>query len=518
MKKYIVILASAALMLSSCGEEGKESLDLSSVSLSTNEIISDSEGGQFDVTVTSSEDWRVSGISDWVTADKTGGKSGEKVTFTVAPSSSMVTDSVFFKIFAGSAVQQVKVKISAGQVINLESEDKVDVSADANAVVIKLKTNIEKFEYDYSDGGADWISFDQRSDAFGLTTLRFNVKRSKEFTARTSDIIIKGASRGDIKVNVTQAQRDTMLCETPDIVKDLAAYGDIKLVVRANVVPFLTFESTWLEKVSETAGEKAADGLTDYTFVFSAPEAKGSRVTVMNCHKADANGIVMHQFSIKQQNPNPIICNITDAKVREALSKQGWIITSGESTECEVVDAGLTSTSLTLSGEYYYGLQATIIDGLDGFPELTELTLDKSQTVRTIDLSGCKKLKTVLAKEYSMLETVKFGDSPVESFSLGDPDDSGLNSKSLTFSGSKVKSIDITCSSWMIAYGYERCASLDITGCTSLESLKARREAQDYYGMKCTMKTIYVTAAQKAAIEAGTITVDKSDLSEYVIK
>lgn len=143
MKKYIVILASAALMLSSCGEEGKESLDLSSVSLSTNEIISDSEGGQFDVTVTSSEDWRVSGISDWVTADKTGGKSGEKVTFTVAPSSSMVTDSVFFKIFAGSAVQQVKVKISAGQVINLESEDKVDVSADANAVVIKLKTNIE---------------------------------------------------------------------------------------------------------------------------------------------------------------------------------------------------------------------------------------------------------------------------------------------------------------------------------------------------------------------------------------
>lgn len=491
MKKYIVILASAALMLSSCGEEGKESLDLSSVSLSTNEIISDSEGGQFDVTVTSSEDWRVSGISDWVTADKTGGKSGEKVTFTVAPSSSMVTDSVFFKIFAGSAVQQVKVKISAGQVINLESEDKVDVSADANAVVIKLKTNIEKFEYDYSDGGADWISFDQRSDAFGLTTLRFNVKRSKEFTARTSDIIIKGASRGDIKVNVTQAQRDTMLCETPDIVKDLAAYGDIKLVVRANVVPFLTFESTWLEKVSETAGEKAADGLTDYTFVFSAPEAKGSRVTVMNCHKADANGIVMHQFSIKQQNPNPIICNITDAKVREALSKQGWIITSGESTECEVVDAGLTSTSLTL---------------------------DKSQTVRTIDLSGCKKLKTVLAKEYSMLETVKFGDSPVESFSLGNPDDSGLNSKSLTFSGSKVKSIDITCSSWMIAYDYERCASLDITGCTSLESLKARREAQDYYGMKCTMKTIYVTAAQKAAIDAGTITVDKSDLSEYVIK
>lgn len=59
------------------------------------------------MTVTSSEDWRVSGISDWVTADKTGGKSGEKVTFTVAPSSSMVTDSVFSRFcgFCGSAGQ-----------------------------------------------------------------------------------------------------------------------------------------------------------------------------------------------------------------------------------------------------------------------------------------------------------------------------------------------------------------------------------------------------------------------------
>lgn len=518
MKKYIVILASAALMLSSCGEEGKDGLDISSVLLSTNEIVSDPEGGDFDVTVTSSEDWRISGISDWVTVDKTGGKSGEKVTFTVAPSSSMSTDSVFFKIFAGSAVQQVKVKISAGQVINLESEEKVYVSSDANAVVIKLKTNIDKFEYDYSNGGADWISFVQRSDAFGLTTLRFNVKRSKEFMARTSDIIIKCASSGDIKVNVTQAQRDTILCETPAIVKDLAADSAIKLVVKSNVVPFLTFESAWLEKVSETAGEKSADGLTDYTFVFSAPESKGSRVTVLDCHKADANGIIMRQFSIKQQNPNPILCNITDPELRKELSKQGWILTSGESTECEVVDDGLTSTSLTLSGEYYYGLMATVIDGLGGFPELAELTLKQSRTARTVDLTGCNKLKTVTAIEYSMLENLIFGDSPVEKFSLGDPDDSVLDSKSLTISGSKIKEIDITCSSWWIAYGSEMCESLDITGCTSLVSLKARREASDYYGMQCTMKTIYVTAAQKAAIDAGTITVDKSDLTSYVVK
>ena len=518
MKKYILVLASASLMFSSCGEESKESLDTSAVSLSTNEIVSGSEGGNFDVTVTSSEDWRISGISDWVSTDKTGGKSGEKVTFKVEPSSSMVSDSVYFKIFAGSAVQKVKVKIAAGQVISLESDDKVELSSDANAIVVKLKTNIENLEYDFTDGGADWISFDQRSDAFGFTTLRFNVKRSKSFTSRTSDIVLKGLNGKDIKINVTQAQRDTILCDNPAIVKGLDADNAIKLVLRSNVTPFIDFESSWLTKVSETPGSKAADGLTDYTYVFSAPESKGSRVAVLNCHKDNADGIIMRQFSIKQQNPHPILVNITDANLRKELSKQGWILTSGESTECEVVDAGLTSTTLTLSGEYYYGLQATVIDGLGGFPELTELILDKSRTVRTIDLTGCNKLKTVLAKTYSMLENVIFADSPVETFSLGDPSDSGLDSKSLTISGSKIKSIDVTCNSWMIAYGYEKCESLDVSGCPALTTLKAKREASSYNGAQCTMKTIYVSAAQKAAIEAGTITVEKSDLSSYVVK
>lgn len=505
-------------MFSSCGEESKESLDTSAVSLSTNEIVSGPEGGNFDVTVTSSEDWRISGISDWVSTDKTGGKTGEKVTFKVESSSSMVSDSVFFKIFAGSAVQKIKVKIAAGQVISLESDDKVELSSDANAIVVKLKTNIENLEYDFTDGGANWISFDQRSDAFGFTTLRFNVKRSKSFTARTSDIVLKGLNGRDVKINVTQAQRDTILCDNPAIVKGLDADNAIKLVLKSNVTPFIEFESSWLTKVSETPGSKAADGLTDYTYVFSAPESKGSRVAVLNCHKDNADGIIMRQFSIKQQNPHPILVNITDANLRDELSKKGWVLTSGESTECEVVDAGLTSTTLTLSGEYYYGLQATVIDGLGGFPELTELILDKSRTVRTIDLTGCSKLKTVQAKEYSMLENVIFADSPVESFSLGTPEDSGLNSKALTMSGSKVKSIDVTCTSWMIAYGYEKCESLDVSGCTALTTLKAKREASSYNGVQCTMKTIYVSAAQKAAIEAGTITAEKSELSSYVVK
>lgn len=35
---------------------------------------------------------------------------------------------------------------------------------------------------------------------------------------------------------------------------------------------------------------------------------------------------------------------------------------------------------------------------------------------------------------------------------------------------------------------------------------------------KCILKTIYVTAAQKAAIDAGTLTVEKSDKTEIVVK
>ena len=70
----------------------------------------------------------------------------------------------------------------------------------------------------------------------------------------------------------------------------------------------------------------------------------------------------------------------------------------------------------------------------------------------------------------------------------------------------------------MIAYGYEKCESLDVSGCPALTTLKAKREASSYNGVQCTMKTIYVSAAQKAAIESGTITAEKSELSSYVVK
>ena len=66
---------------------------------------------------------------------------------------------------------------------------------------------------------------------------------------------------------------------------------------------------------------------------------------------------------------------------------------------------------------------------------------------------------------------------------------------------------------------WEKLTSVDVTGCPALGDLHAKRAYVDYYGNeRCVLKDVYVTAAQKAAIDAGTLVVEKSDMTSIVVK
>lgn len=520
MKNYLIMLAVAFFAICGCEKENRESEVVGSVKLSTNVILSGAEGGDFDVTVTSSDDWRISGLCDWVVPDKESGRSGEKITFKISPSSSVTADSTYYKVFAGSAVEKIMVKIVAGKVIELESDSMVEVSPDMCSFSVNMKTNIEDLSFDYTNDGSKWISFDKRADAFGTTRLFFNVNRSNEFKARESDVLIKGATSGDVAIRVRQPQRDTILCDTPSLVKGLDADDNIELVVRANVLPVLTFESDWLTKVSESKGAEAVDGLTPYTFVFSAPKASMSRITTLYCHNGSESGPVVRRLSIKQQSPNPILTNITDAKLRAELSNLGWLVSGDADSECEVVGDGLTATSLSLVGDEWTVYEFSVIDGLGGFPKLESVNIEYSNA-KTIDLSDSKTITSFNIANFEQLEDVRLGDCPLETFSLGsNPMFTGLKSKSgvLNISGNKVRNFILTCTSWYIAFGEEKCKILDVTGCPLLSDLQAKREYVRGNTTKCILETIYVTAAQKAAVDAGTLTVEKSDLTSIEVK
>ena len=88
MKKCILILASAALILFSCTDKNDNIVVFDSIATSADTLKFGPDGGTLDLNITSSGDWRLSGLCDWVTPSATEGKDGATITFTAKPSNS----------------------------------------------------------------------------------------------------------------------------------------------------------------------------------------------------------------------------------------------------------------------------------------------------------------------------------------------------------------------------------------------------------------------------------------------
>lgn len=511
MKRYILLLASAALLFS-CSEKEDTAVSHDSISVSADTLRFGAEGGSLDVKVTSSGDWRISGLCDWATPSATEGKDGATVTFTAEPSDSDVMQEGFFKIFTGSAVKKIVVTSSPAYVVDLLSDETVDLVSNGGSTNVMIKTNVPDLQFEYSDGGADWISFAQRADAFGKTILTFNVKRSKVLTSRESTVTVKGEGKSTA-VKFIQAQRDTVMATEARNVYDLAA-RDVEFTVKTNIDFDYSFAS-WMTKLSETERKTDVEGVVEKTFKVHLDAAVASRFHTFEFSK---NGKVYGKYTIKQQNPNPVLYNIPDPKLRVKLTEMGWIIGDESGEECELLEPGLTGTSLSLSGSSYYNaFQVDKISGLGGFPKLETLTV-KCSSVSSIDASDSKTLKSISVQQVNNLTEIQTGDSPVTSLDFGNYSYDYFDIEQITISGNKITSISMNSSSYYIYYGYDKFSKLDVTGCPALTTLNAKREYSGWGSPSCALTEIYITAAQQAAIEAGTLSVEKSDKTKLVVK
>ena len=109
--KNLMIVLSVSLLLWGCSDDD-ESINNgnSTISLSTNILQVDKNGGDATVTVTSSDNWRLSGICDWAHPSITSGKDGDVVTFTIDPNKLDEKRTATFKFFTGSSVVPLQVE------------------------------------------------------------------------------------------------------------------------------------------------------------------------------------------------------------------------------------------------------------------------------------------------------------------------------------------------------------------------------------------------------------------------
>lgn len=514
MKKLLYVFAAAALVFSACNDEEIQ-VDNSSVSLSVETVEAAPEGGIYDVVVTSDSDWRVSGFCEWARPLSESGKSGETLRIEVDPSDSREIQSTEFKVFSGSAVKSVKVLSNPSFMMKLLTENEVSFSSSESSLKIKLDTNVPEIESVFTEDGSEWIEYVDRQEVFGNTILSFNVKSNGTYIGRSTELTLSGAGKS-ATVKVTQAQLDAIITDTPKVVYTGLNAGEVTFTVNANVD--FTYElPSWLTLVSQTEGTKGADGLTPTTIKLSFGENTASRVADLNFV---SGGKILLQVSVKQQNPNAVLFNITDMILRQELVKKGWILASDSSTECELLEPGMTGASLDISTSTWNALNVKVIDGLENFPELETLSL-RNLNVQTLDLGKCAKLKTLSINKLPKLKEAILGSCPVTLFNTclgGMYAYDYFEAASLTISSENLTEINVSSESYYISY-YDNCSEIDVADCPKLAILKAKREATDWYdNVICNLEKLYISQAQKAAIDAGTLTVEKPGQTELVVK
>lgn len=519
MRKFISIMAIAALVLGSCQE--KNELDgpvvetgeiaLSGDSLNEGMISAGPEGGEFSVKVTSTGDWRVSGISEWVAPVADSGKNGDMLTFKVEPNETMEAKEASFKVFCADAVQTVKIVSNPVYDLILMSEDSLVFGSGAYSFAVNLVSNVKDINIDFG-GAEDWVKFKTADDVFGKKILQFEVLRSQEFKEREAEITLgSDVTENTAVINIMQAQRDTVFVEGEQrIIRGLDALQE-EVVIKSNVDFTYTLPS-WLTDSSVTTSEMdEATGLKTTTLTLSAEACGGSRAATVEFEKS--NGLTVGYMYVKQQNPNPVFANISDKSLRNELSNMGWILVEPGSTECEVLEAGLTATSLDLS----YNYDVLVVDGLGAFPELADVNLNNAFYVESIDVSDCTKLTNLSISATNALSYINLGAAPIKSLKSATSVSTTYNyseAESITIISEHLEDLNYASSSYYIMY-YEYLKTMDVSECPALKNLNVRRE---YYGSAGPLETVYISAAQQSAIEAGTLTVDKVDAVQLVVK
>ena len=503
------MMAMAAVLLWSCQEKDGLGNAAGSVELAGSvvdgQILAAAEGGEFSVDVTSSGDWRVSGLADWVTVSAESGKSGEPVVFTVLPNDESVVRTATFKVFSAAAVQPVTIVQDPVYGMTLLSDAAVEFNADANKLYVKLESNIEEFTYDF--GGANWLSFEKVEDIFGKKVLTFDVKRSQDFNSRATVLTLGGAnSPQTLTIDVNQAQRDTaFVVGEQRIVKGLEAIS-VDLVIKSNVDITYTFPS-WLTETEGESVESDENGLRSKSTNFSAEASAGSRSATISFKKGST---VVGSVFIKQQNPNPVFVTIPDGNLRYLLQSGGYLIDDGG--QCELLGAGMEATSLVIGSTNANTSSAdpiNSIEGLEGFPNLESLSL-WNLTIPKVDVSNFPKLNELNITNLNKMTEINTGNRPITHLKHGYGTYTYVTISDIVIKGENLEDVDFSViDNYYVDYE-TALNSIDVTGCPKLKTLNVKRT--NSWGDSA-LKYLYMTAAQ-----AETVSVTKVDKVEIVVR
>ena len=432
-----------------------------SISIEPTELIFGAEGGEQEVVVTSSDEWEVTGSSDWCDVSVSSGINGDTVKFSTEPYMNTEEARTAIYTFAcgdKEAVLDIQQEAKVYS-ISVEPTELTFVAAGEEKSV--TVTSSDEWEFSSDDS---WISASKENGESGVV-VGIIVEENENTEIRTGVATFKcGDKQADVKV--TQEAKEFSISIEPTEIEFEAEGGEQTITVKSSDEWRLTTDDDWIT-ASVNSGN---DGSTvDITVGYTTSADIRTGVVTFICGNKTA------EFVVKQNPDNSPIIQFKDPYFLEALLLTEQVDKNGDrqisekealsitELKLEKVESGhavrnVEELSYFTSLKYLYLrdiCQSTVSINANGFPALQKIQfinigLDK------IDFSDCPLLEDVHITGYSNNIDLS-GCQLLKTVSLGD-------SKIIDLNG--CKSIEeLTMSE------YSTIEVLDVSNCSSLKSL-----------------------------------------------
>ena len=488
-----MMILSALLMLGSCSDDdnsGNEGPAYARISLSAEKLQAPKEGGQVSVTVTSDADWRLAGVCDWAHPSITEGKSGDAVTFTIDENTTGGDQSTTFKFFTGASVAPLVIESVQGYSLGLLSDDAMEVTRDGGRVTITLSSNISDLSVDFGDGGEEWLSFESQNTFADKQIVALNVAANENYVPRSATVTVSSPLvEESVTVTIDQARTDFFEVTQDEMEDNMLLLDKSAQTVQLTVLTNMDFTAEvteggdWLTVTQQPDGVAGDDGRTTYVLNCVLGATEDARAGVI---KFKVTGASTVNVSIVQKDENEKVARISDSFAGE-LVELGWITPVGD--YYLVLEKGLQATVFDMTHDSW--IQIEDLEGIENFPNLETLKFSCYYYMKTLDISGLHKVKTLSFTNAIYVSLFNFGDNPITSFELLPALSNGASSADdLTFISEKLEYLN--CNQRVNWWAYTQ--SIDVSGCPALKTLVAN-------DLGNALKTIYIKKGQEIDIQ-----------------
>ena len=317
-----------------------------SISIEPTELTFGADGGEQEIVVTSSDNWELTGESDWCDVSATSGMDEDTVKFSAEPYMNTEARNATFTFICGDKETELKIEQEAKiYSISVEPTELTFVAAGEEKSVTVTSSDEWEFSSDES-----WISASEDNGESGAV-VNIVVEENEDTEVRTGVATFKcGDKQADVKI--TQEAKEFSISIEPTEIEFETEGGEQTITVTSSDDWKLTTDCDWVY-ASDTAGNNGAS--VEITASFNNTSEQRAALIVFVCGNKTAELKLTqkaNEFSISVE-PAEVAFEAEGGKQTvEVISSHEWTLTNDNDWITTSVNKGESGGSVEISVDY----------------------------------------------------------------------------------------------------------------------------------------------------------------------